>query len=337
MAAGCEKSGHHGGMNMARSTLCGLPAFILALGLHPALAAETYPGRTILVVDPFAPGGSSEVQVRVVVQKVASTWGQSIVVESRPGAGSAIGTQSVARAAPDGYTLLFTNAAIATVPSLSRDKAFDPVRDFAAIVQAGRYPFLLVAQPTLPDNLKDLIAYAKANPRKLNFSSSGIGAGSHLAMELFGSMAGIQLVHVPYKGSSPSATAIVSGEVQLATVTANAVLPYLRSGKLRALGVSTLARSPLMPEVPTIAESGVPGYDVSQWSGFLAPAKTPVAIVDRLNREINVALQLPDVRQRFADLGIEPVGGTPKQFADFVAAEVRKWTRVIQDAGIKAD
>jgi tripartite-type tricarboxylate transporter receptor subunit TctC len=310
---------------------------LLGLCAGAVLAAETYPTRTILVVDPFAPGGSSEVQVRVVVQKVASTWGQSIVVESRPGAGSAIGTQSVARAVPDGYTLLFTNAAIATVPSLSRDKGFDPVRDFAPIVQAGKQSFLLVAQPTLPDNLKDLLAYAKANPRKLNFSSSGVGAGSHLAMELFGSMAGVQLVHVPYKGSSPAATAIVSGEVQLATVTANAVLPYLRSGKLRALGVSSLTRTSLMPDVPTISEAGVPGYEVVQWSGFFAPAKTPPAIVDKLNREINAVLKLPDIQQRFADLGVEPVGGTPRQFAEFVAAEVRKWTKVIQDAGIKAE
>ncbi|MGH8619309.1 MAG: tripartite tricarboxylate transporter substrate binding protein, partial [Burkholderiales bacterium] len=306
-------------------------------GAAPAAAAEAYPARTILVIDPFAPGGSSEVQVRVIVQRLSQAWGQAVVVESRPGAGGAIGSQSVARAAPDGYTLLFTNAAIATVPSLAREKPFDPLRDFSPIVLAGKHPFLLVAQPALPDNLKDLLAYAKANPRKLNFSSSGVGAGSHLAMEYFGSMAGIQLTHVPYKGSSPAATAIVSGEVQLATVTANAVLPYLKSGKLRAVGVSTLTRSPLMPEVPTIAEAGIPGFEVVQWSGFLAPAKTPDAIIDMLNREINAVLRLPDIRQRFADLGIEPAGGTPRQFADFLAAEVRKWTKVIQDAGIRAE
>jgi tripartite-type tricarboxylate transporter receptor subunit TctC len=306
-------------------------------GTAPALAADAYPTRTILVVDPFAPGGSSEVQVRVVVQRLSQAWGQSIIVEARPGAGSAIGTQSVARAVPDGYTLLFTNAAIATVPSLAREKPFDPLRDFAPIVLAGRHPFLLVAQPTLPDNLKDLLAYAKANPRKLNFSSSGVGAGSHLAMELFGATAGIQLTHVPYKGSSPAATAIVSGEVQLATVTANAVLPYLKSGKLRAIGVSTSTRSALMPEVPTIAEAGLPGFEVVQWSGFLAPAKTPDAIVDKLNREINAVLKLPDIRQRFAELGVEAVGGTPRQFAEFLAAEVRKWTKVIQEAGIRVE
>ena len=299
-----------------------------------AVGAQNYPAKPVRVIVSFPPGAGVDIVARTITPRLTEAFAQQFVVDNRAGASGNLSAEVASRAAPDGYTLLFTNAAIATVPSLARDKSYDPLRDFAPIVQAGKHPFLLVAQPTLPDNLKDLLAYAKANPRKLNFSSSGIGAGSHLSMELFASMAGIQLTHVPYKGSSPAATAIVSGEVQLATVTANAVLAYLKSGRLRALGVSTATRSPLMPEVPTIAEAGIPGFEVVQWSGFLAPAKTPDAIVNKLNREINAVLKLPDIRSRFAELGVEAVGGTPRQFAEFVAAEVRKWTKVIQDAGI---
>jgi len=299
-----------------------------------AAAAENYPNRPIRMIDPYAAGGSTEAQARIIGQQLLAAWKQPVVIDARPGAGSAIGTQIVAKSPPDGHTLLFTNAAFATVPNSSKKPLFDPIKDLAPVIQVGSQSLILVAHPSVPDRLSDMLSFAKANPGKLNFGSAGTAGASHLAMELFKSMASIDIVHVPYKGSSPSATALMSGEVQLGTFSANSVLPHIRSGKLKALGVSTLKRAAVLPEVPTIAEAGVPGYEVVQWSGIFAPVGTSDAIIRKLNSQIDQILKMPEVRDRFSKLGVDPAGGSTKKFADFVAADVRRWGKVIESAGI---
>jgi tripartite-type tricarboxylate transporter receptor subunit TctC len=308
--------------------------FLAVLAASCATAGETYPGKPIRVIDPYAPGGSTEAQARAIGQKLTEAWGQALVIDGRPGAGSAIGTQIVARSTPDGYTLLFTNAAFATAPNLARKPLFDPLVDLAPVILVGTQPLILVVHPSMPASLKELLAYAKTNPSKVNFASAGTGGATHLAMELFKTMAGIDIVHVPYKGSAPSATAIMAGEVQMGIFSGNSVLPHIAAGRLRALGVSTPKRSVALPDLPTITQSGVPGYEVVQWSGIYAPAGTPRDIVAKLNRQINEVLKMPDVKERFARIGVEPAGSTPQEFAAFTAAEVRKWKKVIADAGI---
>jgi tripartite-type tricarboxylate transporter receptor subunit TctC len=303
----------------------------------PAAGADQYPSRPIRIIDPYAPGGSTEAQARIIGQKLTELWGQSVVIDGRPGAASAIGTAIAAKSNPDGYTLLINNAALATVPNLSRKPLFDPVKDLAPVIEVGTQPLIMVAIPSLPNNLKELLSYAKANPGKLSFGSAGTGGATHLSMELFMSMAGVKLVHVPYKGSAPSVTAMLGGEVQLGIFSANSVLPHIHSGRLRALGVSTTTRTPTFPDVPTIAEAGVPGYEVVQWSGLFAPAGAPAAIVGKLNRQINEILKLPDVKERLAKIGVDAAGGTSQQLGAFVAAEVRKWAKVIEIAGIQRE
>ncbi len=322
-----------------------MKSFLIAAGFaslcltHFAVlaAAAQYPNRPIRMIDPYAPGGSTEAQARAIADKLNQAWGQPVVIDGRPGAGSAIGTQIVAKSSADGYTLLFTNAAFGTVPNLHKKPPFDPVLDFAPIAQVGTQSLILVAHPSVPASLREMLAHAKAHPGKLNFGSAGTGGASHLAMEYFKSMAGINIVHVPYKGSAPAAVALISGEIQLATFSANSVAPHIKTGKLRALGVTTAKRSSLLPEVPTVAEAGVPGYEVVQWSGILAPAGTPNHILAALNEKINEALASPDVRERLGRIGVEPAGGTQQAFAAFVASEVTKWGKVISAAGIKIE
>ncbi|MGZ8210932.1 MAG: Bug family tripartite tricarboxylate transporter substrate binding protein [Burkholderiales bacterium] len=299
-----------------------------------ALAAESYPTRPLRVVDPFSPGGSTEAQARAIASKLTETWGQPVVIDARPGAGSALGSQLVAQSAPDGYTLLFNNVGIVTVPSLSKKPPFDPVKDFAAVILVGTQPQFVVVHPSLPGTLKEFLQYAKANPGKVNFGSSGVGGSSHLSMEYFKMVAGIDIVHVPYKGSAPSATAIMAGEIQLGSFAGNSVLPHIKSGKLRALAVTALKRSAVLPDLPTASEAGLPGYEVITWGGIFAPAATPTAIVAKLNQQINAALQTAEVKERFSRIAVEPAGGPPQVLSKLVASEVRKWSKVIADAGI---
>ena len=320
-------------MNRRSSVKYWALALSIAAACHAA-GADQYPSKPIRIIDPYAPGGSTEAQARVIGQKLTELWGQPIVIDGRAGAASAIGTQIVAKSTPDGYTLLINNAALATVPNLSLKPLFDPIKDLAPVIQVGAQPLILVALPSLPGNLKELLNYAKANPGKLNYGSAGTGGATHLSMEYLMSMAGVKFVHVPYKGSAPSVTAMVGGEVQLGIFSANSVLPHVHSGRLRALGISTIKRSPALPDVPSIAEAGVPGYEVVQWSGIFAPAGTPSEITGKLNRQINEILTLPDVKERLARLGVDAAGGTSKEFAAFTAAEVRKWAKVIAVAGI---
>jgi len=311
-----------------------LACAVLLTAACTVTGAESYPSRPIRVIDPYAPGGSTEAQARALGQKLTEAWGQPVVIDGRPGAGSAIGTQIVAKSSPDGYTLLFTNAAFATTPNLARTPLYDPLRDLVPVILVGTQPLILVAHPSMPATLKELLAQAKARPGKINFASAGTGGATHLAMELFKSMAGIDIVHVPYKGSAPSATAIMAGEVQMGIFSGNSVLPHIGAGRLRALGVSTPKRSAALPDVPTIMQAGVPGYEVVQWSGIYTPAGTSRDIVAKLNRQINEVLKMQDVKERFARIGVEPAGSTPQEFAAFTAKEVRKWKKVIDDAGI---
>lgn len=314
---------------MRRFALC-----IAAILLAPVAQAQSYPAKAIRMIMPFAAGGGVEAQARVVAQRLAETLGQPIVIDSRPGANGIVGTRIAAAAAPDGYTLLFTNSSFATVSILSPGKpSFDPVRDFSTVIQLGAQPQVLVAHPSLPATLRDVLALARARPGSLNFASAG--STSQLTMELLKSLAKVDLVHVPYKGSAPAVAAILGGEVQFAIFSANVILPHVKAGKLRALGVTSKKRAAGLPEVPAIAEAGVPGYETIQWSGVLAPARTPRVLVARLNAEIGRALETGEVRQRLASLGVEPAGGSPEEFAAYLREEIAKWSRLIRETGFK--
>ena len=322
---------------LTRVTRRRLRASLGAALLCLSTGASAYPTKPIRIIHPYAPGGGTETQARAVGQYLSEAWGQPVVVDGRPGAGGAVGTQIVARSAPDGYTLLLTNAAFATSSVLSAKPLFDPLRDFSPVVHIGTAPSILVAHPALPSTLKDFLAHVRANPGKLHYGSSGTGAGSHLAMEYLMSMAGIDMVHVPYRGSAPAAIALVAGEVQVAIFSGSSVLPHIRSGKMRALGVTSTRRSETLPEVPPLSEIGVPGYAVLQWSGVLAPAGTPKPLISQLNQKINEALQSRQVREQLAKIDVEPAGGTSEHFAAFVRSEVAKWTKVIRQGGIRGD
>ena len=299
-----------------------------------AIAAESYPTRPIRVVDPFSPGGSTEAQARPIGAKLTEAWGQPVVIDARPGAGSALGSQLVAQSAPDGHTLLFNNVGLVTSAIIAKKPPFDPLRDFTPVILVGTQPQFIVVHPSLPATLKEFLQYAKANPGKVNFGSSGVGGSSHLSIEYFKMVTGIDVVHVPYKGSAPSTAAIVANEIQLGSFAGNAVLPQIKAGRIRALAVTSLKRSSVMPDVPTASEAGLPNYEVISWGGIFAPARTPTAIVAKLNEQINAALQTADVKERYSRIAVEPAGGPPQVLGKLVASEVRKWTKVIADAGI---
>jgi len=310
-----------------------IAAYLVAL---PSCAlAQSYPSKAIRMIMPFAAGGGLEAQARVVTAKLAETWRQPVIIDSRPGGNGVVGTQMVAAAAPDGYTLVFTNSSLATVAILSGKSSFDPVRDLASVIQIGVQPQILVAHPSMPATLRDVLALARERPGKLNFASAG--STSQLTMELLKSLAKVDLLHVPYKGSAPAVAAVLGGEVQFAIFSANVILPHVKAGKLRALGVTSAKRAASLPEVPSIAEGGVPGYETIQWSGVLAPARTPRAIVGKINADIDRLLKLDDVMQRLGNLGVDPAGGSPEQFATYLRAETAKWSRLIRETGLRIE
>lgn len=312
-----------------------LAAWLLSVALAwtGAAAAQDYPVRPVRMVKPFAPGGGLDAQARIITQKLTDTWGQPVVLDSRPGANGAVGSQLVAGATPDGYTLLFTNSSFATVTLMMEKPLFDAYRDFAAVILVGVQPMILVAHPSMPATLRDALALARERPGRLNFASAG--STSQLNMELLKSMAKVDIVNVPYKGTAPAVTAMLGGEVQFAIFSANVIYPHVKSGKLRALGVTSKKRSPSLPEVPAIAESGVPGYETGTWSGILAPARTPRAIVAKLNAEVDRLLRQDDVRQRLGNLGVEAAGGAPEEFGTYLRAEIQKWARLIKESGVR--
>jgi len=308
----------------------GAPLFTSAL----AATADNYPARPLRIVVPFTPGGSNDLVARVLSQKFHEAWGQPAIIDNRPGGGSTIGIELVARAAPDGYTLLATSGGIATNGLLYK-LGYDPVKDLSPVILLAQMPYLIGVNPSLPvKSVKELIAHAKSHPGKLVFASSGAGTSAHLAMEMFRHQTQIELLHVPYKGGGPAVTAVMGGEAQGTFNVITGVLPHARSGKLRALAVSSAKRAEVAPEIPTVSESGVPGYEVIAWYNVFVPARTPQPIVDKLNREINRLLQSADVRERFISLGVTPLGGAPQVLANYLRFEIARWAKLVKDTGI---
>ena len=300
-------------------------------------AAEEYPTRPIRMLVGFAPGGGTDLTARPVAQKLGELLGQQVIVENRPGVGGNIATELVVRAAPDGYTLLMgTIAALSINPTLSRDLTFDPEKDLAPIIQVVDVANVLALHPSVPANsVKELIALAKQ--RSLSAGSSGIGATGHLSIELFNLLAGVKLVHVPYKGGGPAMTDLVGGQVDLVFATTASAGPQMKGGRIKGIAVTTARRSALMPELPTVAEAGVPGFEVNNWYGLVAPAKTPRAIIDRLNAETTKVLNSPEVKATLYGQGLDPAPGTPEQFGAYIRSERIKWAKVIRDSGAKAE
>jgi tripartite-type tricarboxylate transporter receptor subunit TctC len=299
-------------------------------------ASPAYPTRPVRVIVPQSAAGSTDLVARMVVQRMADDLGQTFVVDNRPGAGSLNGTDLVAKAVPDGYTLLAVAASFTINPSLHANLPFDPIRDFTPITRLVTLPHILVVHPSLPvKSVKDLIALAKAKPGELNYASSGIATSTHLAAELFRHLTGTNMVNVPYKGGGPGIVALIGGQVQLYFATISTALPHVKSGKVRALAVTSAKRSAAVPEYPTIAEAGVPGYEHASWVGMLAPAKTPAPVVRVLQDRAMKAVQRDDVKALMLREGLEPVGDTPQEFARLIKAEVAKWKKVVNAAGIK--
>jgi len=302
----------------------------------PALAA--YPERPIRMIVPSAAGGQPDTNSRLVATELGKLLGQQVVVDNRPGAASSIGFEAIARAQPDGYTIGYGGFPLATNQALLAKVPYDVHKDFSMLVLTNISPNLIAITPALPVNsVSELIAYAKRNPDQLLFGSAGSGGTMHLSIELFKLMTGTRMVHVPYKGMQQVITEIIGGRLQLMSDNVTSVLPHVTAGRLRALGVTGARRIPLAPDIPTVAEAGVPGYEITAWGGYMAPAGTPSAIVVRLNAELNKVIASAAIRERWLALGIEPVGGTPERFTAHVNTETAKWTDVIKRAGIKGD
>ncbi len=302
-------------------------------------SGQAYPSKPIRLIVPFPVGGGVDGVARIAFARVSESLGQQTVIDNRSGSGGVIAAETAARAAPDGYTLFFgTTATQAITPHYYKKLPYDPLKDFAPINLIAGAGYILVVHPSVPaHSVKEFIALAKAKPGALNYSSSGNGSVLHLTTEMFRGMAGINIVHVPYKGAAPALTDLLSGQVQLTFNPASVMLPHIRSQRVRALGVTSAKRTPLMPELPTIAESGMPGYEASGWYAVLAPAGTPQPIIARLHRELQNALSERDVKERFAATGVEPIGMTPEQFAAYMREEHVKWGKVVRAAGVKVD
>lgn len=312
-----------------------LAAMTLSLG---AVAQEVYPSRPIRIVVTFPPGGGPDVMARIVAAKMSTTIGQTVVVENRAGASGIIGAEHVAKSAPDGYTIMLATPAPMTIAGGSGRKLnYDPLKDFSGVTQGVLQTPLLVIAPNAPyKSVTDLIAAAKSKPGAMNFGSAGIGNSQHLAGELFNQMAGVNTLHIPYSGTQLGLSAVMTGQIDFYFSDPSA-MPHIRAGKLRALAVSTTKRSTNLPDVPTVAESGLPGYEYTNWYGFVVPAKTPRAIIERLNREITLALNDPEVRSKLVTAGMDPAPGTPEELDAFLPKDQEKWARVVRAANIKFD
>jgi len=303
-----------------------------------AAAGAPYPTKAIRLVVPFAPGGSNDIMARLIGQKFSESLGEQVVVDNRGGASGIIGTDIAAKAPPDGYTLLMMSLTLAVNPSLYRKLPYDTRNDLAPVTLVASAPLMLVVHPSIPaKSVQDFVTYAKANPGKLNFGSGGAGTTPHLAGEMLKTMAGVQMTHVPYKGGGPALTDLVGGQIQVMLENIPSTLPFAKSGKLRALAMSGLKRSALVPDLPTLDESGLKGYEIVGWNGLFLPAGTPQAVVTRLHAETTKALAQTDMKARLATLGAEGVGSSPAEFRAFFAAEIVKWAKVVKAAGLKAE
>ena len=314
-----------------------LAAGLVATGLSTAALAQTYPSEPIKLVVPFPPGGTSDFVGRVVSETLGKQLGQPVIVENRPGAAGTIGTVGVSQAAPDGYTILLTSSDITITPIIQANAPFDPIKDFAPIGLVLRYSHYLVASAAFPaKTVGDLITLAKAKPGTINFASGGIGGSNHMAAERFQSVAGIKLTHVPYKGNGPAITDLVANRVQLLWTSLPPVQAFISSGKLKIIGITSKERSPATPDVPTFSESGLPGYELNNWFGVLAPPKTPPAIVERLNAALKETMASPEVLKRLEALGMDPVVNQPAEFSAMLKDEMESWRLIAKQAGLAA-
>ena len=303
----------------------------------PKGSGQAYPAKPIRIIVPFTAGGSSDIAARVIGQKLTESWGQQVLVENRPGAGAVTGTDLVAKAAPDGYTLLLQTIAFAIIPSL-RQLPYDAVKDFAPVTQISALPLVLVVHPSVPaKTVKELVALARLRPGTLTYASSGNGTSPHLAGEMFKSMAKINLVHIPYKGNAPAMNDLLGGHVMVNVGLLPVLLPYLNGGKLRPLAVTTASRLPALPNLPTMIEAGYPGYEINSWQGLWAPAATSAETITRLHQEIVRIMNQADLRRRLESEGAQVIGSTPQQFDTFVRVEIVKWSRVAKESGARAD
>jgi len=323
-------------MKRVATWMLGAAVALLAAGVADA---QSWPAKPIRWIVPFAPGGTTDILARTISDKLTIALGKPVIVENNPGAGGGVGAVQTAKAAPDGYTIMGgTISTHAINASLYKTLPYDPVKDFTPITLIARVPNLLVVNPDVPaKNVKELIALMKANPSKYTFASSGNGTSQHLSGELFKSMAGVDMQHIPYKGSPAALQDVVSGQVTMTFDNITTAWPLAKAGKLRALAVTTAKRSPIAPDVPTLAEAGLAGYEIGSWQGVFAPAGTPVDVVKRLNTEIVKIINMPDVREKLVGLGAEPVGNTPDEFAALVKGEVVKWAAVVKQSGARVD
>jgi tripartite-type tricarboxylate transporter receptor subunit TctC len=309
----------------------------LALAAAPAAAQQPWPAKPIRFMAPFAPGGGTDFIARVAAQKLTEAVKQQVIVENRPGAGGTLGAELGAKAAPDGYTFTVIAGSYAVNPSLYK-LAFDPVNDITPIIQFSQGPFVIVSHPSLPaKNAKELIALARSRPGALNYASSGQGSITHLATELFAMMGGIKMTHIPYKGTGPALTDTMAGHTQLLWGSAAAAVPQVKNGRLRAIGVSTAKRIPALPDVPTVTESGLKGYEVILWHGLIGPKGLSQSIVERVNAELNKALKAKDMEEKLMTDGVSPAGGTAQEFGALIKRDIATWAKVVKQAGVKAE
>jgi len=324
---------------MKRPTRLFFSLMLFLIGLCPVVWAQTYPTKPIRVIVPFPAGESIDATARLIAQPWMAALGQQMVIDNRGGAGGTIGTELAAKALPDGYTISYGNLGPLSIgPNLYQKLGYDLFKDLAPVSQATSLPFVLFGSTTLPVNTaQELVAYAKARPGQLNFGSTGVGSGLHLMGELLKLTAGVDMVHVPFKGVAQAVPEIMAGRLQLAFNTIPAFLPHVKAGKLRALGVTSAKRAASLPDVPSIVEAGVPGYETIQWSGVLAPARTPRVVVGKINADIDRLLRLEEVVQRLGNLGVDPAGGSPDQFAAYLRVETVKWSRLIKDTGLRVE
>ena len=315
-----------------------LAALISAAAFAPAYAQQPYPAKPIRIISPFAPGGGNDILCRTIAQKLTDNIKQQVIVENRPGANGIIGTEAAARAAPDGYTIVLIPSGHAVNASLHRKLPYDSIRDFTPITLVGSSPLILAVHPSVPaKSVKELAALAKARPEQLTYGSAGIGSSGHLGGALFETLTGAKMVHVPYKGMALAVSDLMGGQVSLVFGTSLSVMPHVRSGRLRALATTGAKRSPALPELPTVAEAGVAGYEASLWYGFVGPARIPNDIVRRLNGEIVAVLKSAEVRERLASQGVEASPSTPEAFGQLMVSDLDRWAKVVQRAGIRLE
>jgi tripartite-type tricarboxylate transporter receptor subunit TctC len=324
-------------MNMKRSIIKAVFGGIV-LSTAFGAAADTYPSKPIKWVVPFTPGGAMDTMARTLGEKMSQSMKQPVIIENRPGAGGVVGSTTVAKSEPDGYTMMIVSIGHAVNPSLYPKLSYDPIRDFEPVSLVGIVPNVLVINPGVKaNNVSELVALAKQQPGKLTFASAGSGTTIHLAGELFASMADVDILHVPYKGSAPAVTDLMGRQVDMMFDSVSSAKPYIDSGRLKPLAVTTSKRSSVLPNVPTVAEAGIKGYELSGWYAVFVPAKTPQPVVNRINEELVKALKQPDVKARFAQIGAEPVGSSPAELAKYLKSETAKWSEIVRARNIKAD